>query len=179
VNFLYNVAHYIFPTVFALYTSYRYGWSPQTLGFTLALVGVLTILVQGVLVQPIVRALGEKRAVWLGLICGALGFVMAGLAKTQMGFWLALPAMSLMGVFGPAIQALMTARMPADAQGRLQGFNASVVGIAGLVGPTLFSASFAAAVASGANAAFPGAPFFIAAALMIVGVAMMGKRASA
>jgi MFS transporter, DHA1 family, tetracycline resistance protein len=172
INFLYNVAHYIFPTVFALYTSYRYGWSPQVLGFTLALVGVLTIIVQGALVQPIVKAVGERKALWIGLTCGAAGFAWLGLAQTQWVYWSGLPLLAFMGLFGPAVQALMTQKMPADAQGRLQGFNASVTGIAGLVGPIIFSTSFAAAIASGANAPYPGMPFFIATLLMLIGFAL-------
>lgn len=176
INFFYGVAHYVFPTVFALYTSYRYGWSPQVLGFTLALVGVLTILVQGVLVQPIVKAIGERKALWLGLTCGALGFLWLGLATTEWQYWSGLPLLALMGLFGPASQALMTQKMPPDAQGRLQGFNASVTGIAGLVGPTLFSTSFGFAIANGANAAYPGMPFFIAGLLMAGGLALSLKR---
>ncbi len=166
VNFIYNVVHYIFPTVFALYTSQRYGWSPQKLGFTLAFVGVLTIIVQGGLVRPIVRTLGEKRAMWCGLSAGGLGFLAAGLSGSEIGFWLALPLMSLMGVFNPAVQALMSERVGADAQGRLQGFNASVVGVAGLVGPAIFSASFAAVVQSKTAAVWLGLPFFIATVMM-------------
>ncbi len=176
MNFLYGIAHYVFPTVFALYTSFRYGWSPQVLGFTLALVGVLTILVQGILVQPIVKAIGERKALWLGLICGALGFLWLGLAKTEWQYWSGLPLLAFMGLFGPASQALMTQKMPSDAQGRLQGFNASVTGIAGLIGPTVFSTSFGFAIASGVNAPFPGMPFFIAAALMGFGFVLSLKR---
>jgi MFS transporter, DHA1 family, tetracycline resistance protein len=164
MNFLYGIAHYVFPTVFALYTSFRYGWSPQILGFTLALVGVLTILVQGMLVQPIVKAVGERKALWLGL------------AKTEWQYWSGLPLLAFMGLFGPASQALMTQKMPPDAQGRLQGFNASVTGIAGLVGPTIFSSSFGFAIASGVNAPYPGMPFFIAAALMGFGFLLSLKR---
>ncbi len=170
VNFLYNIAHYVFPTVFALYTSYRYGWSPQVLGFTLAAVGVLTMIVQGGLVQPIVRAIGERKAMWLGLGAGGVGFVAAGLAPSEMWFWAALPAMSLMGIFSPAVQQSMTRKMPPEAQGRLQGFNACIVGVAGLIGPTLFTAPFSAAIVGNPNAPWAGISFLIAAGLMFGGI---------
>ncbi len=170
INFLYNVAHYVLPTVFALYASYRYGWTPATLGLTLAFVGVLNIAVQGGLVQPIVRAIGERRALYLGLIAGAIGFTWSGLASSGWWFVAGLVVFAFMGVFSPAIGAMMSHKMPATEQGRLQGFNASVTGIAGLLGPALFSSAFAWAISGAAPARLPGAAFFVAAALLLIGL---------
>jgi len=167
VNLIYNVVHYIFPTVFALYTSHRYGWTPQKLGFTLALVGMFTVVVQGFMVQPVVKAIGERRALWVACTGGALGFVLAGWSATEIGFWLSLPLLALMGLFGPSVTALMSHKVPADAQGRLQGFNVSITGVAGLVGPAIFSATFGQALASTSQNAVLGAPFYLAAALMV------------
>jgi DHA1 family tetracycline resistance protein-like MFS transporter len=167
VNLIYNVVHYIFPTVFALYTSHRYGWTPQKLGLTLALVGIFTVIVQGFLVRHVVNAVGEKKALWIACIGGTLGFILAGWSPTEMGFWLALPLLSLMGLFGPSVTALMSHKVPADAQGRLQGFNVSITGVAGLVGPAIFSATFAHAIANVSKYLVIGAPFYLAAAMMV------------
>jgi MFS transporter, DHA1 family, tetracycline resistance protein len=167
VNLIYNVVHYVFPTVFALYTSHRYGWTPQKLGFTLALVGIFTVIVQGFLVQPVVRAVGEKKALWIACVGGTLGFVLAGWSSTEMGFWLSLPLLALMGLFGPSVTALMSKKVPADAQGRLQGFNVSITGVAGLVGPAIFSTTFAQAISSTSKYIAMGAPFYLAAGMMV------------
>lgn len=167
VNLIYNVVHYVFPTVFALYTSHRYGWTPQTLGLTLALVGILTVIVQGFLVKPVVKAMGEKRALSIACIGGTAGFVLAGWSPTEVGFWLSLPLLATMGLFGPSVTALMSKKVPADAQGRLQGFNMSITGVAGLVGPAIFSATYAHAIAHSTKSFIMGAPFYLAGALMI------------
>src|SRR5438270_9826324 len=47
VNFLAQVAHVVLPSTFVLYTTYRYGWDPRTVGLTLAMVGICTMAVQG------------------------------------------------------------------------------------------------------------------------------------
>src|ERR1700733_3402910 len=74
VNFFAQLAHVVLPSTFVLYATYRYGWSTGTVGLTLAMVGICTMVVQGAGIGPIVRLIGERRALLLGLGCGAVGF---------------------------------------------------------------------------------------------------------
>jgi len=87
-NFFGQVAHVVLPSTFVLYATYRYGWDTTTVGFTLALVGVSAMVVQGAGVGPIVKRLGERRALLAGLASGALGFFIYGAAPTGLLFWL-------------------------------------------------------------------------------------------
>ena len=61
----------VLPSTFVLYATYRYGWDTTTVGLTLALVGVCAMVVQGAAIGPIVKRFGERRALLLGLGCGA------------------------------------------------------------------------------------------------------------
>jgi MFS transporter, DHA1 family, tetracycline resistance protein len=133
-NFLAQVAHVVLPSTFVLYASYRYGWDATTVGLTLALVGVCSMVVQGLAIGPIVKRLGERRALLLGLSSGAAGFLIYGAAPTGPLFWLGIPVMALWGVAGAAIQALMTQLVAADQQGQLQGATSSVQSVSQLVG---------------------------------------------
>ncbi|MFN4934081.1 TCR/Tet family MFS transporter, partial [Bradyrhizobium sp.] len=112
VNFITQLAHVVLPSTFVLYATYRYGWDTRTVGLTLAIVGVCAMVVQGGAVGWIVRSLGERGALLLGLCSGTLGFLIFGLAPTGMLSWLGIPAMALWGVSGAAIQALMTRLVP-------------------------------------------------------------------
>ena len=96
------------PSTFVLYATYRYGWDTKTVGPTLAIVGVCAMAVQGAGVGPIVKRLGERWALLLGLGCGGLGFLIYGVAPDGALFWVGVPVMSLWGVAGAAIQALST-----------------------------------------------------------------------
>src|SRR5688572_3218165 len=78
--FLFWLAHQVLTSVFVLYTGYRYGWSPTTVGLTLAGVGVCSMVVQAGLVRPLVARFGERRALLLGLTCGGLGYLKIGRA---------------------------------------------------------------------------------------------------
>jgi len=148
-----------------LYATYRYGWDAATVGLTLALVGICAMVVQGAGIGPIVSRLGERRALLLGLGCGAIGFLIFGVAPTGPLFWLGIPVMSLWGIAGAAIQALTTQMVAPDQQGQLQGATNSVQSISQLIGPFLFTLTFAYFISEQAPVKMPGAAFLLAAAL--------------
>ncbi len=66
VVFLANLAHYVYPSVFVLFADYRYGWGQKEVGYVLAAVGVLSVVVNVALVGLLVNRLGERRALVLG-----------------------------------------------------------------------------------------------------------------
>jgi MFS transporter, DHA1 family, tetracycline resistance protein len=173
VNTLYFLAHHVLPTTFVLHAGYRFGWDAKMVGYTLAAVGVASIIVQGGLVGRIVQAIGERRALLAGLASGAIALAIYGLAPTGAWFFAGIPFGALMGLFGPAAQALMTREVTEAEQGQLQGANSSVMGLAGLVGPIVFSFVFAWAIGAGASFNVPGAAYLMASALLLLAFALM------
>jgi DHA1 family tetracycline resistance protein-like MFS transporter len=169
-NFFGQVAHVSLPSTVVLYATYRYGWDTKTVGLTLAMVGIGAMVVQGAGVGPIVKRLGERRALLLGMGCGALGFFIYGAAPTGALLWLGIPVMSLWGIAGAAIQALTTQLVASDQQGQLQGATNSVNSIAQMAGPFLFTLTFAYFISDQAPVKMPGAPFLLAAALLGLGL---------
>ena len=162
IDFIVNVAHQVLPSVFVLYAAYRYGWGETTVGLTLAFVGACAALVQGLLVGPAVERLGTRRALIGGLLSGTLGMAIYALAPTGPWFWLGVPVMALWGVVGPSLQEMMTRRVSPSEQGQLQGANSSSRSVAGLIGPGIFTATFAYLIDW-----LPGAPFLLAAFLLV------------
>jgi DHA1 family tetracycline resistance protein-like MFS transporter len=166
VAFLSNLAHAVLPSVAVLYASYRYGWSDQVMGLTLATVGVASGIVQGFLIQPIIGRFGERTALAVGLLFGTAGFAVYGLAETSTSFWSGIPLMALWGVASAAALSIMSRLVGGSEQGQLQGANASLMALANLVGPTLFGFTFAWSIAPGSALHLPGAPFLLSAALL-------------
>ena len=167
-NFFGQTAHVVLPSTFVLYATYRYGWDATTVGLTLALVGICAMAVQGAAIGPIVKRFGERRALLLGLGSGAAGFLIFGAAPSGPLFWLGIPVMALWGVAGAATQALMTRLVAPDQQGQLQGATNSVQSVSQLVGPFLFTLTFAYFIGAGAPLKLPGAPFLLASALLLL-----------
>ena len=170
--FLMNLAHVVLPSTTVLYMHYRYGWDTRAVGLLLAGVGISALIVQGFLVKPAVRWLKERRAMAVGLTFGAAGFAIYGLARTGPIFWLGVPVMALWGIATPSLQAIMTRLVDATEQGRLQGALASLVGLASLIGPTVFTQTFAIFISTRADWGIPGAPFLLAAVLVFVAMVL-------
>jgi DHA1 family tetracycline resistance protein-like MFS transporter len=171
VNFLYYLAHQSLPSVFVLYTGYRYGWDERTVGLTLAAVGICNITVQGILVRSVVMRFGERRTLLAGLAFGAAGFAVYALAPTQVLFWCGVPVFAFMGLYSPAVQGRMTRLVNPSEQGQLAGANSSLMGVTGLIGPAMFTQTFAHFI-SGANAQVPGAAYLLASLIVIVALAL-------
>jgi DHA1 family tetracycline resistance protein-like MFS transporter len=143
--------------------------------------GLCSFAVQAGLSGRLVRWLGEPPVVLIGMLCAVLGTAIFGLAPNGTIFWIGIPVMTLSGVAGPAVQSLMTRRVSASEQGRLQGANASLQAIAGIVAPVLFGIVYTLAHGSGGGPAVLGAPFVLASVTLLIGVglAVRGVRAPA
>jgi DHA1 family tetracycline resistance protein-like MFS transporter len=166
-TFLSSLAHESLPNTFVLYATYRYGWNQLTIGLALATVGVCYGIVQGGLVGRIVGSLGERRALIIGLLFGAIGFSIYGVAAAGWVFWIGIPLMSIWGLSGPAAQGMMCRRVSSSEQGQLQGAISSLRGITGMLGPGIFTFTFATFIGTHRNWHLPGSPFLLSAILLL------------
>jgi DHA1 family tetracycline resistance protein-like MFS transporter len=153
-----------------LYVDYRYSWTDRAVGLSLALVGVCSAIVGGVLVRPIVRKLGDRMTMLVGLAVGWVGFAIFGLAPTGAIFLMGIPVMAIWGLCGPPAQGLMTRHVAPNEQGQLQGAVQCIRGMTALIGPTMFTFVFAAGIRSGGGFHLPGAPFLLASAILLTAV---------
>jgi DHA1 family tetracycline resistance protein-like MFS transporter len=170
VNFLGFLAHEVYVTVFVLYVTYRYVWDERAIGTSLAVVGITSMLVSATLVGPLVKRFGERRSMFTGLFFGAMGLALSGWAPVGWAFLAAIPINALWGLAGPPSQSLMTQRVSASEQGQLQGALGSLRGIAMVLGPGMFSATFAYFLAPGRSV--PGAPWYLAAFFLLASLAL-------
>jgi len=171
IQFLAYVAHNVF-SVWALYAIYRYDWSQGMIGISLMVVGIVTAVISGGLTGRMVKWYGEKRTLYTGQFFGAFGMFVAGLAKT--GAWLlaSIPIISLWNISMPAAQSMMTHRVSEREQGELQGALQSMRSITFIIGPWLFLRIFGWFVDPKNPVHLPGAPYFLAAALLFTAMLM-------
>ena len=166
VAFLFQLGFTVLPSVFVLYSGYRYGWTPGILGLTFMATGVSQIVVQMFLVGPVVKRIGERGAVLLGTGMGTLGLIIYALAPTGPLYLIGVPVWAMSGFTTPGLQGLMTRRVGPQHQGQLQGVSQSVQGFGSILGPPLFGLTFAWAVRNNAALHLPGLPILISAALL-------------
>ncbi len=175
VNFGSQIAHTVLPSVYVLYAGYRYGWNELAIGLSLAFVGLASVLTRWFIVGPVVARLGERNAIMLGFASGILGFIIIALVPNGLWAMICIVPLSLWSIADPALQGMMTKLVGADEQGRLQGANVSVQSIAQLIGPFLFTLTFALFIGTSAPWTLPGAPFLLAAALLALTVTFASR----
>jgi MFS transporter, DHA1 family, tetracycline resistance protein len=165
--FLYYNAHEALPSMFVIYTDYRYHWSTQPTVLSPAGVGVGSTIVSALLISLAIKKLGELRTMYSGLLCGLAGFAFFAAAPSTAILLIGIPLLSLWGLASPPMQALMSRRVGASEQGQLQGALMSLFGVAGMIAPLVFTQVFAVAISPRWGFHLPGAPYWLAAALMV------------
>jgi MFS transporter, DHA1 family, tetracycline resistance protein len=170
--FLWMVGHQVMPATWTFYTKFRFGWTEAMIGGSLALVGLVMAVSQATLLRVLVPRLGERRAALMGIAIAAVGYL--GYA-TATASWMML-AWLWTWFFGaivmPSTNALMSHRMPADAQGELQGAVASLYSLSSIVGPPLMTQLFGRFSAADAPIHLPGAAFIASAVLALASLAI-------
>lgn len=165
---IYIAAHAV-QSNWAYYTMFRFGWTEATVGWSLALVGLLIGLVQGVLIRIVNPKIGAKKSVYIGMSLYALGLVLFAFADKSWMMFLFLVPYCLGGIAGPALQGIISSQVAPNEQGELQGSLTSLMAVTSIIGPLMMNNLFYYFSRTGAPVYFPGAPFVAGAILIIVG----------
>jgi MFS transporter, DHA1 family, tetracycline resistance protein len=169
---LYQLAHNVFPSIFVLYVGYRFNWGPFAAALMLIATGLLSIVVQTLVVGRVVKAVGERGALLIGLASAILAFAVYALARTPLWFFVGIPPGALSALILPGLQSLMSRRVSASEQGRLQGVNSAFMGVSSIVGPMIYLSTLAFAVRQDAVLHLPGIPILIAAGFCTAALAL-------
>jgi DHA1 family tetracycline resistance protein-like MFS transporter len=181
VYFFYQVSSVVYPAVWSFFTAERFAWSPGFIGLSLAIFGISFALVQGLLVAPSIKLMGHRKTVIVGLILEAAALALIAVIWSGNVLLWCIPFAALGAIGMPALQGIMSRRVSDDAQGELQGVLTSVNSLAAIIAPLVLTRSFAYFTEPDAPIYLPGAPFIIAAVLMLISVVIfqMRKRSSA
>lgn len=132
----------VYPAIWSFWSKARFGWSEAMIGATLAAFGIVMAVFQGGLSGLVVRVFGEFRTVLIGLVAAVI-------AATGYGFVNGLPMVLLLllvhgpeGFVHPMLTALMSQRVPENAQGELQGGLSAITNLAMLAGTIFFAQVF-------------------------------------
>ncbi|WP_299375877.1 TCR/Tet family MFS transporter [uncultured Tateyamaria sp.] len=168
VFFIYQVAFVVYPSIWAYYTAERFDWSPGMVGLSLGLFGVSMAIVQGGLIRPILRVLGERGAVIYGHVADVGVFLLIGVVSSGTLLLILTPIAALPAVITPALQGIMSKAVGDDQQGELQGALTSIAALATILSPLMMTSMFYTFTKADADLYIPGAPFFLAGALVAV-----------
>ncbi len=167
ILFVYAIAFFVYPGVWAYFGALQFGWSPGMIGLSLGIFGVGIAVVQGLLMRPILNRIGERNAVILGLTIDVAAFVALGFVTNG---WVALaltPLTALGSIAGPALQGIMSRSVDDNQQGELQGLIASINAVATILAPLIVTQTFFWFTRDDAAIFLPGAPFLLSAVMTL------------
>jgi len=152
------------------FTKYRFSWSEGTIGFSLAVVGVLVGLVQAGLTRVINPKLGNEKSIYLGLFLYTVGLVLFAFATRGWMMFAFLVPYCLGGIAGPSLQAVLAGHVPPNEQGELQGALTSLMSLTTIFGPLLMNNLFEYFTTNRAPVHFPGVSFLLGAVFMLLSI---------
>lgn len=176
VYFVYSIAHTVYPAIWSYFGKERFDWDPATIGLSLGLFGIMMAVVQGFLIRPAIKYLGERGTIIYGLFFDILAFGFLSLVTSGTVALFFIPVAALAGIVSPALQGLMSQAVGDDQQGELQGALTSLSALAMIISPMLMTTTFAAFTAETAPLYMPGAPFLLAFILTLIAIALFMRH---
>tara|TARA_B100000780_G_scaffold276196_1_gene244337 strand:+ start:1986 stop:3209 length:1224 start_codon:yes stop_codon:yes gene_type:complete len=177
LTFIYLASHSTQVT-WTYFSMEKFNWSESMVGYSLGLVGLMSALVQGLLIRLIIPKLGEYRTMIIGFIMSMIGCLLFSIASEGWMLLTFIIPYSLGGVAGPAIQGILSNQIPSNEQGQLQGALTSMMAATGIIGPLIMTSIFAYFTADNTPFYFPGAPFVAGAFLVAIGLLLVLRKGS-
>lgn len=165
--FLIYIAGHAAQSTWTYFTMEKFKWNEQWVGYSIAFVGVSIAVVQGGLIKTAMKLLGQNKAVYIGLCFYIIGFMLFAFASQGWMMFAFMIPYALGGIAGPAIQGILSSKVPANEQGELQGALTSLMSLTSIIGPLVMTALFAYFTAKTTTVYFPGAPFMMGAVLTV------------
>jgi DHA1 family tetracycline resistance protein-like MFS transporter len=168
IYFVWVTSTNVYPIIWAYFSAIKFSWNSGTVGLSLSIVGISMALVQVFVLSRVVDRFGERITGIIGLFAAIVGMLFFAFVNNPIYALIGCLFVGFQGMVMPCINAMMSRRTPAQAQGELQGFNGSIAALAALAAPLIYNTSLAYFTAAENSTYFPGAPFILSSVLAAI-----------
>ena len=167
-----GLAQFILYTTWVLYCSFKFGWGPRENGWSLAAVGVMAVLVQGVLLGPLLKRFAPQRLAVMGLISSAIAYALWG-AASEGWMMFAVIGLNLLGnTVTASVQSMISSAADAKTQGQTLGAVGALNSLMAVIAP-IIGAPLLAVVSHLPQGDWRiGAPFYFCALMQVASLAL-------
>ena len=167
--FLFFLAFNGFTAILVLYFKQRFGWGPELATFAFLVVGFVATVVQGVLIGPLVKRIGEWRLTLIGLVLVIIGCLMipgVGSPERAPAIFIAVAILALgTGLVTPSLRSLVSRRLGREGQGTALGSLQALQSLGSFLGPPIAGISY--------DLLGPVSPFAGAAAVLLMVIVLV------
>ena len=166
------LSQFVLYTSWVLYTTFKFGWGPLQNGWSLFAVGIMSALVQGVLLGRLLKRFSPQRLAVVGLVSSTLAYVGWG-AASEGWMMFAVVFCNVLGfTVAASMQSIVSGAASATTQGRTMGAVSGLQSLMAVVAPVL-SAPLLGAVSHLPRGDWRiGAPFYFCALVQLVALAL-------
>lgn len=155
-------------SVWSYYGIEKLQWNEKMIGYSLGFIGLLTALVQTVVIRWTIPKFGTEKNLYIGFILYSIGLFLFAFAANSWQMFAFIVPYCLGGIADPAMQSIMSGHVPAAEQGELQGALTSLMSATTIFAPVMMTSLFSYFTSSKTPFLFPGAPFFLGAILVLI-----------
>lgn len=158
---LINLAGLVHPTIWTLYTEYKFHWSSMQVGFSLTAVGLALGIGQGIFTGIFTKKFNELNTFIIGTIVATITYFLYAIATESWMIYAIISMIMVSVIAPPALQSLMAKQVAPNEQGELQGSLFSLMSLTSIIAPLIYTKLFSYYTGS-SKVVFPGAPYIAA-----------------
>lgn len=167
-----GLAQFVLYTVWVLHNSFKFGWGPRENGWSLAAVGIVAVLVQGVLLGRLLKRFSPQKLAMWGLVSSVMAYTLWGVASEGWMMYAVIAVNLLGGTVTATVQSMISSAADSKSQGQTMGAVSALNGLMAVVAP-LLGAPMLAIVSHYPQGDWRiGAPFYFCALLQVASLAL-------
>jgi DHA1 family tetracycline resistance protein-like MFS transporter len=132
-----GLAQGVLYNVWVLYTTFKFGWTAQDNGWSLAAVGVVSVVVQGGLLRLLLKWLAPRQLAVMGLLSSTLAYAAWGAAPAGWVMYVVIFTNLLGYTVTASLQSLVSGAAREDEQGQTLGSVSSINSLTAVLAPLL------------------------------------------
>ncbi|MFC1755833.1 MFS transporter [Patescibacteria group bacterium] len=134
--FAYALSHTIYVSNFSLFGERQFGLTVDKVGYVLAYIGLVSVILRGFLLEKIIDKFNEKNIIKFGYISNMIGLAFFGFSHSIPMLFLAVTFFSIgSGLLRPTLMAEISRSADENRQGEIMGVSNSLGSIAQIIGP--------------------------------------------
>ncbi len=176
VFFLATLSSWVYPTVWSYVAKAKFLWTESEIGWSIAYYGVISFVAQAIVIQVLLPRIGVRKAVWIALAVEVFALLGIGFASVGWFVYLMVTTALISTMQDPAIRQALSARVPENAQGELQGGLSALTSVAMILSPLIYNGMFSLTAGTAPLFYFPGSPFIVAATISALALLFFAVR---
>lgn len=146
---IFYTAMSLMEAIFPLWSNSIFNYGPTNIGTVFFVLGFIGVVIQGGLIGPMTKVIGEKKLVQIASLSVALGLILTGLSSDEVTLWIGLFFYGMgAAIFNPSLSSLISKRAKPYERGKFLGQYQSASAMGRIIGPAFSGVLYANFIAS-------------------------------